>query len=126
MKARIQQVLERAKATLPVRVLTAYGESQASSFALALAFAGFMSMFPIMLGTLSLIGFAIRDPATYAHFQNLLLQVFPPSAQRELEQALTGVKQSAGWTVTQPRPGWHQWTTPSGRTYTQAPKRYPG
>jgi membrane protein len=97
VKARVKRVLERAKATLPVRVVTAYGESQASSFALALAFAGFMSMFPIMLGTLSLIGFAIRDPATYAHFQNLLLQVFPASAQGELEQALKGVKQSAGW-----------------------------
>ena len=35
------------------------------------------------------------------------------------------VKQSRGWTVTQPRPGWHQWTTPSGRTYTQEPKKYP-
>jgi hypothetical protein len=35
------------------------------------------------------------------------------------------VKQSKGWTVTQPRPGWHQWTTPSGRSYTQGPKRYP-
>jgi len=35
------------------------------------------------------------------------------------------VKQSDGWTVTQPRPGWHQWTTPSGRTYTQGPMRYP-
>jgi hypothetical protein len=36
------------------------------------------------------------------------------------------VKQSkGGWTVTQPRPGWHQWTTPSGRTYTQGPMKYP-
>ena len=35
------------------------------------------------------------------------------------------VKQSPGWTVTQPRPGWHQWETPAGRVYTQAPKRYP-
>jgi len=35
------------------------------------------------------------------------------------------IKQSHGWNVTQPRPGWHQWTTPSGRTYTQAPYRYP-
>jgi hypothetical protein len=35
------------------------------------------------------------------------------------------VKQSPGWTVTQPRPGWHQWTTPSGRTYTQGPNKYP-
>jgi hypothetical protein len=34
------------------------------------------------------------------------------------------VKQSKGWTVTQPRPGWHTWTTPTGRTYTQEPWRY--
>jgi hypothetical protein len=35
------------------------------------------------------------------------------------------IKQSPGWNVTQPKPGFHQWTTPSGRTYTQEPKRYP-
>ena len=35
------------------------------------------------------------------------------------------VKQSPGWNVTQPQPGFHQWTTPRGRTYTQGPKRYP-
>jgi Domain of unknown function (DUF222) len=35
------------------------------------------------------------------------------------------VKQSPGWTVSQPRPGWHQWETPTGRIYTQGPKRYP-
>ena len=35
------------------------------------------------------------------------------------------VKQSPGWTVTQPQPGWHQWTTPAGHIYTQDPKRYP-
>ncbi len=35
------------------------------------------------------------------------------------------VKQSPGWKVTQPRPGWHRWETPSGRVYEQEPKRYP-
>jgi hypothetical protein len=34
------------------------------------------------------------------------------------------VKQMPGWTVTQPKPGWHVWTTPSGRSYTQEPWRY--
>jgi hypothetical protein len=27
--------------------------------------------------------------------------------------------------VTQPWPGWHQWTTPASRTYTQGPMQYP-
>jgi hypothetical protein len=35
------------------------------------------------------------------------------------------VKQSPRWNVTQPRPGWHVWTTPAGRIYEQEPKRYP-
>ena len=97
MKRRVQRLVERAQGTLPARVLTAYGESQASNYALALAFAGFMAMFPMMLGALSVIGLAIRDPATEAHFQSLIVQVFPASAQPELEKALSGVKQSAGW-----------------------------
>jgi hypothetical protein len=35
------------------------------------------------------------------------------------------VKQSPGWKVTQPMPGYHQWTTPSGRSYATEPMRYP-
>ena len=35
------------------------------------------------------------------------------------------IKQTPGWKVTQPRPGWHRWETPSGRVYEQEPKRYP-
>ncbi len=34
------------------------------------------------------------------------------------------VKQMTGWTLTQPKPGWHVWTTPTGRTYVQEPWRY--
>jgi hypothetical protein len=35
------------------------------------------------------------------------------------------VKQSDGWDVTETKPGYHRWTTPSGRQYTQEPWRYP-
>jgi hypothetical protein len=35
------------------------------------------------------------------------------------------VKQSPGWDVTEAQPGYHQWTTPSGRSYTQEPWSYP-
>jgi membrane protein len=97
MGDRIQHLVERGQKTLLARVLTAYGESQASNYALAVAFAGFMAMFPIILGTLSIIGLAIRDPQTEAKFQTFVLQVFPATAQPELQSALHGVKQSAGW-----------------------------
>jgi len=97
VRAHLQKLVERAQSTVPVRVVSAFGESQASNYALALAFAGFMSMFPMILGALSIVGLAIRDPHTEAQFQSLILQIFPSSAQPELEKALHGVKQSAGW-----------------------------
>jgi membrane protein len=80
-----------------VRVLSAYGASQAGNYAAALAFAGFLAMFPMMLGALSVVGFLIRDAATEARFAHLLVQMFPNTAQEQLMAALTGVKQSAGW-----------------------------
>ncbi|HET7421825.1 MAG TPA: YihY/virulence factor BrkB family protein [Candidatus Dormibacteraeota bacterium] len=90
-------MVERAQGTLPARVLAAYGQSQASNFALALAFAGFMSMFPMILGALAIIGFAVHDPATEVRVQLLIINVFPASAQAELQHALQGVKESTGW-----------------------------
>src|SRR5207237_10461601 len=95
LRDRVQRLVARAQGTLLARVVSAYGESRASSYALALAFAGFMAMFPMILGALAIIGLAIRDPATEAHFQSLVLQVFPSRAQPELQKALHGVKHSA-------------------------------
>jgi membrane protein len=92
----LRSLLNRARNSLPFRVLTAFGESQASNYAAALAFAAFLAMFPMILGALSLIGLAVRDPATEAKFQSLIIQAFPSSAQPELQNALRGVKQSAG------------------------------
>jgi membrane protein len=54
-------------------------------------------MFPMIAGALAIIGLAIRDPATEAHAQLLIIQAFPTSAQGELVKALEGVKHSAGW-----------------------------
>ena len=82
---------------MPIRVLVAYGESQASKYALALAFSCMLAMFPLVLGVLSLVGFAIRDPATEARAQTLIINLFPGAAQPQLLDALRGVKRSAGW-----------------------------
>ena len=54
-------------------------------------------MFPMILGALAIIGLAIRDPETEMRFQLLIINVFPASAQPELQHALEGVKASAGW-----------------------------
>jgi membrane protein len=90
-------MIKRIRGWLPLRVLDAYGESQAGNYASALAFAFLISTFPMILGLLSVVGLAIRDPVTEAKAQTLIIQMFPGSAQPELLGALNGVKRSAGW-----------------------------
>ena len=94
---RVVELIQRVRSWLPVRVLSAYGASQARNYASALSFTGFLAMFPMMLGALAIVGFLIRDPGTEVRFQTLLLQLFPNSAQPQLVDALRGVKQSASW-----------------------------
>lgn len=56
-------------------------------------------MFPLILGILSILGLAVRDPATEIKIQTLIVQSFPASEQQQhdLLTALHSVKQSAGW-----------------------------
>lgn len=77
-------------------MLQAFGASQAGNYASALAFNTLLAMFPLMLGILAIIGLSVRDPATEARFQLLIVATFPSTAQPELIRALHGVKDSAG------------------------------
>ncbi len=99
MKARLQRWAGVVQGWLPVRVLMAFGASQASNYASALAFNAMLSMFPLILGILAIVGLAVRDPATEAKLQALIIQSFPANQaqQQDLIQALNSVKQSAGW-----------------------------
>ena len=49
-------MFSRARSWLPVLILSAYGSSQAGYYAAALAFAGFLAMFPMMLGVVAIVG----------------------------------------------------------------------
>src|SRR6266481_2103539 len=89
-------LIRKVRDSVPVRVLQAFGASQASNYASALAFNTLLAMFPLMLGILAIIGLSIRDPAAEASFQSLIVATFPATAQPELIRALHGVKDSAG------------------------------
>jgi len=97
IRGRAARIRARIQAWLPVRVMAAFSASQASNYAGALAFACLLAMFPLMLGVLAVIGLSLRDPVTEARFQTLLIDSFPGTAQPELQRAVAGIKQSAGW-----------------------------
>jgi membrane protein len=92
----VKALLERLKGSFPGRVATAYGESKAGNYAAGLAFNAFMTMFPLMLGLLAIVGLVIRDPDTMAKAQSMLLSVFPSNAHDQLAQVLKGAQKSSG------------------------------
>jgi membrane protein len=89
-------VLATLKSSLPAKTIKAYGASKAGNFGAGLAFNAFLTMFPLVLGILSIIGLVIHDPGTQVRFQDALVGVFPADAHAELLKALDGVKQHAG------------------------------
>jgi membrane protein len=79
-----------------LRVIGAYGESHAGYYAAGLAFNAFLSMFPLILGLLAILGLAIRDPATQRQFEGSVLGFFPSDAHDALSRTLSGVSEHAG------------------------------
>jgi membrane protein len=89
-------VLQRARRTAPVRVLKAYGGAHAGNYAAGVAFQGFLSMFPLILGMLALTGVVFRDPGMRSQVESAITSVFPGDARPQITQALQGVNRSAG------------------------------
>lgn len=89
-------MLERLKASLPTRLLMAFGASNAGNFAAGLAYNAFLSMFPLILGLLSIAGFVIRDSTQQARLRGAMIAAFPAEAQAQILQALESAQQNAG------------------------------
>ena len=84
------------KEWFPVRLAKAYGEAKAAQYAAALAFQSFMSMFPLLLGVLALVGLVVRDPNNQEQVRNMIVGAFPEDARASLTSALNGVRQHSG------------------------------
>jgi membrane protein len=93
---KLRRALDRIQELYPVRLGRAYAESQAANYAAGLTFNMFMSMFPLMLGLLAIVGLLLRNPEQQAQVQSALLGFFPADAQEPLRRTLTGVRDRAG------------------------------
>lgn len=89
-------MLARVRSLFPVRLAQAYGESKAGQYAAGLAFNAFMTMFPLMLGIVSLIGLATRSAQAQDRVRGALVSAFPGEAQGSIGSALQGVQDHAG------------------------------
>jgi membrane protein len=80
----------------PVRLLAAYFQSNASYYATGLAFHVLLSMFPLVLGLLSLIGYAGRSAELGHEIQRVIVQSFPAEVQAAVTSTLASLQRSAG------------------------------
>jgi membrane protein len=74
----------------------AYGQSQGGNYAASLAYNAFLSMFPLILGMLAVVGLIVSDPSTRRTIYNGVISVFPSDAHAQILQALGNVHQNAG------------------------------
>ncbi|MGH7777753.1 MAG: YihY/virulence factor BrkB family protein [Candidatus Dormibacterales bacterium] len=84
------------KRRYPVRVVMAYGQTQSANYAQSIALSMFMSMFPLMLGVLAILGLAIHDPHLQGRVQRALVGFFPSDARGALVHTLSGVRGHPG------------------------------
>lgn len=96
MKRRIGSIASWVGRSYPGRLIGSFGSSQAGNYASGLAFNAFLSMFPLILGLLAILGFVTQSASTRATVLSALLGFFPASAHQELVKAFTGVQQHSG------------------------------
>jgi len=92
----IKRVVDWFLGTYAGRLIQAYANSQAGNYAGGLAFTAFVSMFPLMLALLAIVGLAVRDPATQQQFETGLLGFFPGDAATALHTTLKAVSKYSG------------------------------
>lgn len=89
------RMLQRLRNSPPGRFAKAYGDSKAGNYAAGLAFNSFTSMFPLLLGLLTIVGLVFGGEQR-AEVQTTLSGAFPAEAQAAMRTALTNAQRHAG------------------------------
>jgi len=91
-----KRVAVRTGRSYPGRLIGAFGSSQAGNYASGLAFTAFVSMFPLILGLLGILGFATQSEGAKAKVLGAILAFFPKDASSALTNAFEGVRRHSG------------------------------
>jgi membrane protein len=83
-------------ASYPGRLIQAFAASQATNYASGLAFTAFVSMFPLIISLVAVIGLVTSDADVRTRFITGALALFPDDARTSLISALDGIRQHSG------------------------------
>jgi membrane protein len=76
--------------------MSEFGSTKAGNYASGMAFNAFVSMFPLVLGLLSILGYATQAPKAKANALNAILAFFPSDAHAELQTLFDSVRHHSG------------------------------
>ncbi|MDQ6773408.1 MAG: YihY/virulence factor BrkB family protein [Candidatus Dormibacteraeota bacterium] len=79
----------------PIRVLLIYRDSAGGDYAASLAFYALVTMFPIFLGLLTLLGLVSRNEDLDLRLQAQIVDTFPLGVQLEVQGALVSLRKGA-------------------------------
>ena len=96
MKRRISAVATWVGHTYPGRLVAAFGASHAGNYASGMAFTAFVSMFPLILGLLAILGYVTQSASATQSANTAIVGFFPPDAHTQLTNLLVGIQKSRG------------------------------
>jgi membrane protein len=96
MKKRVARVAGWVGQTYPGRLVAAFGASHAGNYASGMAFTAFVSMFPLILGLLAILGYATRSAGASKSALAAIVGFFPSDSQPKLESLLTQIQNNRG------------------------------
>lgn len=88
-------VLQRARKTLVGRFATAWGELRAGEGAILIAWQLLFSLFPLVIGMMSIAGLVLRDPERLTAIAGAITQQFPEQAS-DLVDVITETRELGG------------------------------
>lgn len=96
MKSLVTSIAAWVGRTYPGRLIVAFGSSQASNYASGLAFNAFVSVFPLILGLLSILGYATQSASAKASALSAILGFFPGDSHAQLQKLFTSIQENSG------------------------------
>ncbi len=96
MKQLFSSVVSWVSRSYPGRLIAAFGSSQAGNYASGMAFNAFVSMFPLILGVLAIVGFVTQSAQARTTVLGALFGFFPTAAHPALSSAFAGIQHYSG------------------------------
>lgn len=92
----VEGIVNRIKASASARFVEKYGRDKAPLYATAIAYNAILSMFPIMIALLAIVGLFVRDPQAISAMNEAIVRVLPADVEGDALKVLQAGRSGSG------------------------------